>query len=204
MAPGRRAVAWVKDDPFGVEFAEVSIARQRLSAEGVAIGSKPVPYRLDYELESAAGFVTTRLRVSSRGSGWRRSLDLRRDSACIWSVDVDQDGDFSLPPPGGDPALLRGACDCDLGLSPLTNTLPVLRLSVLSAGASAELKAAWVSVPDLAVHPDLQRYTFAPRGGDHCEVRYEALDGSFASDITLDPDGIVLEYPGIARRLREG
>ena len=28
----RRAVAWAKDDPFGIEFAEIALARQHLSA----------------------------------------------------------------------------------------------------------------------------------------------------------------------------
>ena len=30
--PTRRAVAWVKDDPFGVEFAEIEISESRLTA----------------------------------------------------------------------------------------------------------------------------------------------------------------------------
>ncbi len=29
-------------------------------------------------------------------------------------------------------------------------------------------------------------------------------DGSFAADITFDPDGVVVDYPGIARRLDQG
>jgi hypothetical protein len=65
----RRAVAWVKDDPFGVEFAEIGIAEERLTATGVAVGIAPLPYRLDYELETRARFVTARLRVISRGGG---------------------------------------------------------------------------------------------------------------------------------------
>jgi hypothetical protein len=32
-------------------------------------------------------------------------------------------------------------------------------------------------------------------------VRYESTDGSFAANITVDRDGIVVDYPGIARRL---
>jgi hypothetical protein len=34
-----------------------------------------------------------------------------------------------------------------------------------------------------------------------CVIRYEASDGSFAADVTLDRDGLVIDYPGIARRL---
>lgn len=56
MSRNARAIVWVKDDPFGVEFAEIEITARRLTASGVAIGSAPLPYRLDYELETGAEF----------------------------------------------------------------------------------------------------------------------------------------------------
>lgn len=196
-----RAVAWVKDDPFGVEFAEIVVTAERLSADGVAVGAAPVPYRLDYRLETGAGYVTRRLRARSRGEGWSRNLDLRRDDAGVWSVAADEDGRVDLPPPGGDPATFAGALDCDLGLSPVTNLMPVLRSGVLAGGGPLELTAAWVSVPDLGVQADGQRYTFLRAEADRRLIRFEATDGTFAADITLDPQGIVIDYPGIARRL---
>ena len=42
-----RAIAWVKQDPPGAEFADVVIEGRRLGASGVAIGSAPIAYRLD-------------------------------------------------------------------------------------------------------------------------------------------------------------
>jgi uncharacterized protein len=200
---GKRAVAWVKDDPFGVEFAEIALAPQRLSAEGVAIGIEPIPYRLDYTLETAAGFVTSRLRVSSRGEGWRRTLELHRHAEGAWSVKADEEGHVDLPSAGGDPATLLGALDCDLGLSPVTNLGPVLRNDLLSGGGPVELTMAWVSVPDLSVKADGQRYSFVSADRDSHVIRYEAIDGTFAADITLDRDGIVIDYPDIARRLTQ-
>jgi hypothetical protein len=56
-------------------------------------------------------------------------------------------------------------------------------------------------VPDLGVQPDGQRYTFVGADQERHIVRFEALDGTFASDITFDADGLVLDYPGIARRI---
>jgi hypothetical protein len=196
-----RAVAWAKEDPFGVEFAEIALAPERLSAEGVAIGVEPVPYRLDYALETAAGFVTSRLRVSSRGGGWRRTLELRRRADGAWSVNADEEGHVDLPAAGGDASTFTGALDCDLGLSPVTNLMPVLRHDLLSGGGPIELTTAWVSVPDLGVQADGQRYTFVRAGRDSRVIRFEAIDGTFAADITFDPEGIVVDYPGIARRL---
>lgn len=197
----KRVVAWVKDDPFGVEFAEIELSPQRLRAEGVAIGSDPMPYRLDYELETAAGYLTSRLRVSSRGEGWKRTLDLQRSPEGSWVIDADEVGDVDLPPAGGDPAALGGALDCDLGLSPMTNLMPILRHDLLAGGGPVELTAAWVSVPDLAVVADGQRYTFVRADAEARVIRYEALDGTFTAEIAVDREGFVLDYPGIARRL---
>jgi hypothetical protein len=201
MTHRHRAVAWVKDDPFGVEFAEIQLAAQQLSATGVAIGSRPVPYRLDYSLDTTRGFVTSRLRVSSIGEGWRRSIDLQRDKAGIWSITADQDGDVELPAAGGDPGAFANTLDCDLGLSPVTNLMPILRNDLLAGGGPVELTTAWVSVPDLSVRPDSQRYLLLRMSPDERVIRFEATDGTFTADIAVDADGVVIDYPGIARRL---
>src|SRR5262245_53175870 len=95
-----RAVAWRKDDPLRVEFAEINIADRRLTVNGVAIGTSPLPHRLDYELETGTEYVTARLYAASRGEGWGRELELRRDSTGTWSIATDQHGDVDLPPPG--------------------------------------------------------------------------------------------------------
>jgi uncharacterized protein len=190
----------VKDEPFGVEFAEIVIASDQLTARGVAVATAPVPYRLDYELQTGTGFVTARLRVTSRGEGWRRGLDLRRDTSGLWSVDADEQGDVDLPPAGGDSTQLANALDCDLELSPVTNTMPILRHGLLRGGGPFELSMAWVAVPGLAVLTDAQRYRHLRSADDHHVVRYEAVDGSFAADITVDADAVVIDYPGVASR----
>jgi hypothetical protein len=197
----RRAIAWIKDDPFGVEFAKVELDSALLTAAGVAIGTFPFPYRLDYQLETTTEFVTTRLLVTSCGDGWRRALDLRRTRAGVWELVVEEDGSSGLPSAGGDPNALTDALDCDLGLSPMTNLMPVLRHNLLAGGGPIELITAWVSVPDLSVRPDGQRYSFLRSAPDHDLLRYEATDGTFAADIKVDDEGFVLDYPGIARRL---
>ena len=196
----KRSVAWAKDDPFGVEFVEIELAPDRLRAVGVAIGTDPRPYRLDYRLETEPDFVTKRLVVATRGEGWVRRLDLGRDACGTWSISGGRHGPRGAAP-GGDPAELAGALDCDLALSPLTNLMPILRHRLLAGGDSVELTTAWVAVPELTVRADAQRYSVVRADGDRRVVRYEAVDGSFAADLTLDGDGIVIDYPGIARRV---
>ena len=106
----KRTVAWRKDDPFGVEFAEVRFATHSLRAAGVAVGTDPEPYRLDYEPEMGDGFITTRLHVTARGEGWHRALDLRRSPSGDWSVDTRIEGEGrSMAPAGGEVEHWRGS-----------------------------------------------------------------------------------------------
>jgi uncharacterized protein len=160
-----------------------------------------VPYRLDYTLETGAGFVTSRLLVRTCGEGWVRTLDLRRSSSGSWTATAKAEGEAPLSPPGGDVAPLAGALDCDLGLSPLTNSMPVLRHALLQGGGPVDFRMAWISVPDLGVHPSWQRYTFVRGRLEDSVIRYEATDGDFAAELTFDRDGIVVDYPRIGRRL---
>jgi hypothetical protein len=89
---------------------------------------------------------------------------------------------------------LDGADFFDLGWSPLFNSLPVLRDGLLDAVPSRDYVMRWVDVPTLDVSLSEQRYE--PLGNGI--VRFSAAN--FVSDITFDPDGFVLSYPGIATR----
>lgn len=160
-----------------------------------------MPYRLDYILETTSGFVTAHMHVTAQGQGWKRSLELRRSPSGNWTADAAAEGLVEMTPAGGDLSALTGAFDCDLGLSPLTNSMPVLRHGLFSAGRSIEFVMAWISVPDLGVRISGQRYTFVRAGGDDYVIHYEALDSDFSADITFDQDGLVVDYPGIGRRL---
>jgi hypothetical protein len=167
-----------------VEFAEATLTPRTLTAVGVAVAVEPFPYRLDYSLETGSEFVTSKLFVEVTGEE-PRTLDLRCSPEGVWSAEGTE-----LPG-------LGGALDCDLGLCPLTNTMPVLRHDLLDGSGTADFVMAWVSVPDLAVHAAPQRYTAL---GDRV-VRFESLDSPFTANLTFDADGLVVDYPRLARRL---
>lgn len=194
-----RSIGWVKDAGLGMEFAEVGITARRMKATGVALGTSPLPYRLDYRFESRSRFLTKSIEVVSRGQGWRRSLRLERDKLGEWDANWETHGEALLPPPTGDMNDLSSSLDCDLALSPLTNTMPVLRHDLLHGGGPVEFLMAWISVPDLSVIPSQQRYAFVRTDELISVVRYES--GDFAADIVLDEDGLVLEYPGLGHRV---
>jgi hypothetical protein len=201
-----RRTGWSKVGHFGAEFVEVQLGPDEMSARGVAVGSTPVPYRLDYEFESRERFVTARLTVSVVAEDLARKLELRRSATGAWAEVVEDEGAATLrmPRAATDTGALADAVDVDLALSPLFNSMPVLRHDLLHAEGAVDFVMAWVSVPDLAVHRSPQRYRLVRTLESSARVvHFESLAGDdFAEDITFDSDGLVLDYPGIAQRLR--
>lgn len=203
-ATRHRSVAWSKPANYGVEFALVDLGADRLRADGFAIGFEPEPYRLEYTIETVSRFVTSSVVVAASGDGWARRLELSRGTGGAWVARAEHQGTADLPPPGGDTSALAGALDTDLGLSPLFNTMPVLRHRLHDGGGPADFLMAWISVPDLSVHPSPQRYRHLERRGTGERlVRFESAGegAEFVEDIVFDADGLVIDYPGIGTRV---
>jgi uncharacterized protein len=85
---------WAKDEPFGTEVVDVTLSGSTLTASGLAIGTEPAPYRLEYQLVTAERYVTTRLAVQTAGSGWRRALVLERAASGVWTCTGHSEGDL--------------------------------------------------------------------------------------------------------------
>jgi hypothetical protein len=174
-------LAWHGDPEWRQELCELRLRDDGLVATGAQLGSTPSPYRAAYELEARGAWVTRRLRVEVGGVG---SLELRHDGKGTWAGVENA-------------AELEGALDCDLAFSPLTNLMPIRRHALHEQPGTVDFAMAWVSLPDLKVHRSGQRY-------EHLEpglVRFSDDDG-FTADLELDADGLILTYPGLARRAR--
>jgi len=201
---GERLLAWIGPEPHRVDVAAVRLGSDHLSAHGTSTARD---HTTEYRLHTDTGWVTRRLEVRTRGDGWTRTLLLERSADGTWSAHravegtarTDEDDDARLPD-------LTGALDCDLGLCPLTNTMPVLRHDLVrraheGARTSVNLIMAWVSVPDLTVHASSQTYSplhpVDPGGGAVLGFSSEG----FATVIEVDADGLVVAYPGIALRI---
>lgn len=153
-------------------------------ADSVVIGDRGgAPYGLRYRLVCDAGWTTRSLDLETTDG---RGLQLRADGAGTWT-----DGDGRALPG------LDGAIDLDLAGSPFTNTLPIRR-SALAAGEAAEFRMAYIPFDTFRPTIDEQRYRCLEPGRLY---RYEAVDRSFAADLSVDEDGLVTDYPGLFTRL---
>ena len=204
-----RMLCWRGPEPQRIDSAHVNLEADSLRAHGASLTAS---YALDYRLETEPGWVTRELNVRSRGDGWWRSLVLRRSGGGEWSADwtgrarpdrkLGGEGLGSLPSELPD---LDGALDCDLGLCPLTNTMPILRHDLVSASHrgnadSHDLVMALVSVPDLTVRRAEQRYTVSDPVDEVGALVVFASEG-FRTTIEADADGLVVNYPGLGRRV---
>lgn len=199
----RRHLVWQVIETAGFEAAWLSLDGMLLRATGRAVGQLPEPYWLAYTLETDDRAATTRLQVTATTSEAEYELDLRRDGGG-WSVNGEPRAD------------LADALDCDLACSPVTNTMPIIRHglqhgpgtsegtdtgsgAVVGAGSTHRFVMAFVEVPTLRVVASQQAYMHLGVAGDAARVRYAS--GAFVSDLTVDRDGFVIDYPTMAHRV---
>ncbi|TDQ52953.1 putative glycolipid-binding domain-containing protein [Actinorugispora endophytica] len=158
----------------------------RLEAGEVVVDERE-RYSCRFTVDTDLAWATRRARVDTIDAGGTRVLELVR-AAGQWTVNGERAPE------------LEGCVDVDVAAAPLTNTLPIRRLG-LAPGQYRDIHVAWVDVPALKVRRMKQRYTrLTPSGGLD---RYEYRDPGFgAFDLTVDRDGLVIDYEHLARRIR--
>ncbi len=184
-----RNVLWTSWSEPGLEHLHLASKDEGFVADSIIIGiSDRTPFRLWYEMVCDANWQVKELGLiflSSKG----KSIKIRTDGEGRWSTSA------------GEPlSSLDGCIDVDISVTPFTNTLPIRRLG-LSAGQSAELLVAYVAVPDLEPKPMRQRYTCLELNAQGGLYKYESLASEFSAELLVDADGLVLDYPGIWRRV---
>jgi hypothetical protein len=201
-----RLLFWSGLDSQRWEVAHFKLNSQGVTARGTQIGTEPVRYRMDYVLDARDGFVTRQLDVRAEGEGWSRGLVLRHDGRGAWTCDVEASGQVDLHAPGAERGVLEQlteARDCDLGLSPVTNLMPIRRHGLNVDDGAADIVVAWVSAPDLKLYPYAQRYESIRRSAEGSLVRFidRGLSEGFVADLRLDADGLIELYPQLAERV---
>jgi uncharacterized protein len=140
-----------------------------------------------YSIALDAGWVSRSAVVTARTASGSRETRLESDGPGRWSID-------------GHPAPhLDGCVDVDLESSAMTNTLPIHRLD-LTTGAQAATPAAYVRALGPNVERLEQTYLRVADEAGHRRYDYAAPAFGFTSRLVYDDSGLVLDYPGIARR----
>jgi hypothetical protein len=176
-----KTIVWRRLDLPGHEFGTVVPREDRWELSGTAVfAHEGSPCRLDYFVGCHADWRTSAAHV--KGVIGEREIDLRVsvDAAQRWRLN------------GVECPAVAGCLDIDLGFSPITNLLPIRRLS-LTVGEAAEVKAAWLPFPSLVFEVLPQVY----RREGKWIYRYESGGGNFVRMLEVNAVGLVTNYPGL-------
>jgi uncharacterized protein len=176
---------WQDWDAKGIEHVVLREGAREIVAESVIVGSvDDSVFALRYRIRCDKLWRVRSAEIAIVGEN--RKIEIAADGHGSWS-------DAS----GKSLAKLAGAIDIDLSATPFTNTLPIRRLK-LRAGQSAEIVTVYILAPALTLATDPQRYTCLEAGKRY---RYESLDSDFTREIEVDRHGLVVNYPGLFRRV---
>jgi hypothetical protein len=173
-----------------MESVRVQCSAHRIKAYGrvVAAATSAHPaFSASYDLVTDEKGATKRLSLTVTLAERERQLSIARDEENMWMVQ-DHSGQTSR-------STFDGALDVDVIFSPFFNALPIRRTGIYqSDGGSVTLPVVYVRVPDLSV--DVATISYSA-GGDGIKLKSPVA----ATTITVDSEGFILDYPGLAERI---
>ena len=185
-----RTICWTpiwNKDREGVGLEHLLLAEREADSVVLAFDEEHGPYRLTYRLTWSELWQLREAELVVATDRFTRSLRLQTDGQGHW-----RDGKARAI------GALDGCMDIDIWPTPFTNSFPIRR-EPMAVGERRQFHMAWISAPDLMVHRQLQAYT---RLADRLYL-FENLDGSgFRAELPVDEDGIVVDYPGLFRRVK--
>jgi uncharacterized protein len=185
----RRALCWTplwRKGREGVGLEHLLLAEREADSVVLAFDEDRGPFRLAYRLTWDDAWRLRHAELAVATDRASRSLTIGTDGEGHW-----RHGD------GRTIDELDGCVDIDLWPTPFTNSFPIRRVP-MAVGERREFRMVWICAPDLTVQPQAQAYT---RVAERLYL-FESLDGSgFRAQVAVDEDGILLDYPGLFRRV---
>lgn len=182
-------LTWRAHDVPRMESVRVQLSGNRIKAYGriiVAATASHPAFSASYDLVTDESGATNRLSLTVTLAERERQLSISRDEENMWLV---QDHHSQTKR-----AEYGGALDVDVMPSPLFNTLPIRRNGLHQHADSITVPVVYVRLPELTVEQENLSYSSAPDG---IKLHSPVAD----TTITVDSDGFILDYPGLAERI---
>jgi hypothetical protein len=172
-----------------LEQVRVAVTGKRVKAYGRIIGAateSQEAFSASYDLITNDAGLTKRLSLHLVRAGGDTQISITRDGQDAWLVQSAR---------GMERSDFGGAQDVDLALSPFFNALPIRRLGLQKPDAEAvSVPVAYLYLPSGEVTGASLQYTPAAEGID-------IVSPVAQTTITVDDNGFVLNYPGLAERV---
>jgi uncharacterized protein len=184
-----RTICWTpiwNKNRQGVGLEHLLLAERSADSIVLAFDEERGPFRLTYRLTWEPSWQLRDAELVVATERFTRSLSLQTDGQGHWRHRDGQTIDD-----------LDGCMDVDIWPTPFTNTFPIRR-EPMAIGERRQFRMAWIFAPELTVQAQPQAYT---RLADRLYL-FENLDGTnFRAELSVDEDGIVLDYPDLFRRV---
>jgi len=182
-------LTWRAHDVPRMESVRVQLSGKRIKAYGriVAAATPSHPaFSASYDLVTDEAGATKRLSLTVTLAERERQLSIARDEENMWLVQ-QHTGESKR-------AAYDGALDVDVIFSPFFNALPIRRTGLYQRTESVTCPVVYVRLPELSVDPAVISYSSADDGIKlHSPVA--------ETTISVDDDGFILDYPGLAERI---
>jgi hypothetical protein len=186
-------LTWLGTGAPRLEGVRVVLADRRMRATGAMVSTADgdeQAYSATYSLATTDDGVVSRVSVRAVNADGERQVTLNRSEEGFWLVDHGQ---------GAERTSFDGAVDVDVAACVLFNAIPVRRLGLHRQAGEHDLPVVYVRLPDLTVQVVRQTYRGSPMVAGPPVVSFRQDD--FTADLTVDDDGLVVDYPGLARRV---
>ncbi|MGH3880398.1 MAG: putative glycolipid-binding domain-containing protein [Actinophytocola sp.] len=169
----------------------VSDGRLRASGRVVAAASPTTEaFSASFEFTVARSGDVGRGLLRTFTAEEERQISVGRTEDGVWLIDHGQ---------GTERNEFDGAADVDVSGLVTFTALPIRRLGLHRKPGEHDLPVVYVTLPDLSVRLSHQTYRTVSVTDDGAVINYSVPD--FSADLTVDRDGLVIDYPGIAKRV---
>lgn len=172
-----------------LEQVRVAVTGERVKAYGRIIGAATETqeaFSASYDLVTNDAGLIKRLSLHLVRAGGDTQISITRDGQDAWLVQSAR---------GMERNDFGGAQDVDLALSPFFNALPIRRLGLQTPGTqTVAVPVAYLYLPSGEVTAATLQYTPAEDG-------IGIVSPVAQTTITVDENGFVLNYPGLAERI---
>lgn len=178
-----------------LESVRLLVSDGRLRASGrIVAAANPArstsAFNASFELTVARGGNVGKGLLRTITADEERQVSVGRTEDGVWLVDR---GD------GTRRDEFDGAADVDVAGAVTFTALPIRRLGLHRQPGEHVLPVLYVSMPDLTVSLVHQTYRTVSVSDEGAVVHYSVP--GFSADLTVDRDGLVVDYPGIATRV---